>query len=170
MDDVRRHLEAIEHLVAVAAELRVELWLRGGWAMDFFLGEVTRDHNDIDWFALAGDAARLRDALVQQGFQDVTRASRQQIDLVRENVEHGIALVDRDQNGRATVAGGPFQGEAWPDGMLGKDTGTLLGVHARIISPAAQIEIKRMMPTWNPNLRRRQKDLEDIAAITRHLN
>ncbi|WP_408055191.1 nucleotidyltransferase domain-containing protein, partial [Streptomyces azureus] len=22
-----------------------------GWAMDFFIGEPTRDHEDIDWFA-----------------------------------------------------------------------------------------------------------------------
>jgi Aminoglycoside-2''-adenylyltransferase len=37
--------------VAMAERLGVQVWLRGGWAMDFFLGQVTRDHVDIDWEA-----------------------------------------------------------------------------------------------------------------------
>jgi Aminoglycoside-2''-adenylyltransferase len=47
----------------------VELWLRGGWAMDFFLGRGTRDHHDIDWFAWATDAPVITAQLLERGFR-----------------------------------------------------------------------------------------------------
>ncbi|MFF2458960.1 nucleotidyltransferase domain-containing protein [Peribacillus simplex] len=28
--------------------LNIDLWLRGGWVMDFLLGKITRSHSDID--------------------------------------------------------------------------------------------------------------------------
>lgn len=63
------------------------------------------------------------------------------------------------------VAGGPWAGEPWPDGMLDGPVGRIGKVSAQVIAPLAQIEIKQMSPTWNPRLKRRQKDLADIAAI-----
>ncbi|OYP20468.1 hypothetical protein CFC35_31640 [Streptomyces sp. FBKL.4005] len=38
----------------------VPLRLRGGWAMDFFLGEATREHEGIDWFAWAAPSRSTR--------------------------------------------------------------------------------------------------------------
>jgi hypothetical protein len=46
-----RQLRLIADTVAMAERLGVQVWLRGGWATDFFLGQVTRDHVDIDWEA-----------------------------------------------------------------------------------------------------------------------
>lgn len=37
-----QQLGLIGEIVAMAAELEAQVWLRGGWAVDFFLGEVTR--------------------------------------------------------------------------------------------------------------------------------
>jgi hypothetical protein len=34
-----------------------------------------------------------------------------------------------------------------------------------VVSPQAQIEIKRMMPVWDPSRPRRAKDAEDIARL-----
>ena len=33
----------------------IEWWLRGGWAVDFFLGRLTRDHHGIDVFVWTRD-------------------------------------------------------------------------------------------------------------------
>ena len=49
--------------------------------------------------------------------------------------------------------------------MLDGPIAELGGVQARIITPAAQIEIKSMMPVWVPGMRRRAKDQTDIAAL-----
>lgn len=157
-------------MLAIAQRLDAHLWLRGGWAMDFFLGQVTRAHADIDWFLLADDAGQFGQALVEDGFVDVTTAHPgQQLDLRTERVEHGFALIQLDDRGAPVVAGGPWAGEPWPARMLPGLTGRIDAVAASIIAPEAQIEIKQMMPVWNPSLRRRQKDVDDIATIRRAL-
>ncbi|MEV7324599.1 hypothetical protein [Streptomyces sp. NPDC093970] len=46
-----RQLRLTGRTVEVAKALGVEVWFRGGWSVDFFIGEVTRDHADIDWLA-----------------------------------------------------------------------------------------------------------------------
>jgi hypothetical protein len=107
----------------MAAELNVPVWLRGGWAMDFFLGQVTRDHADIDWFARAADA------------------------------------------GRPLVAGGPWAGRPWPEGMLDGSVGQIGRLRCPVIGPAAQIEIKRMMPVRVPGRPRRPRDDRDIERL-----
>lgn len=60
-----RQLELVGDLVSAVEAAGARIWLRGGWAMDFFVGRVTRDHADIDLFARAADppvlAAILRD-------------------------------------------------------------------------------------------------------------
>ncbi|MEU0004763.1 hypothetical protein ABZ079_10790 [Streptomyces sp. NPDC006314] len=63
----RRQLDLIAGVLEAAPVHGVPLWLRGGWAMDFFLGEVSRDHEDIDWFAWAPDAAVVADVLTRLG-------------------------------------------------------------------------------------------------------
>ena len=165
-DRASRQLGLISEVAAVAARLEVEVWLRGGWAMDFFLGEITRDHEDIDWFAWAADARRIEAALRERGFVPVDGPpAAQQLDLVRDGEESSFAWLARDDAGRVVVAGGPWAGQPWPAGMLDGPTGRLGHLRCRVISAAAQIEIKQMMPIWDPGRRRRPKDAEDIARL-----
>ncbi|MEV7519204.1 aminoglycoside adenylyltransferase [Streptomyces sp. NPDC091371] len=157
----QRQLAMIEEVVT----LGVEVWLRGGWAMDFWLGEITRPHEDVDWFAWSRDADRLTGLLVGRGYE-VLRADDQQLDLVRDGEELSFALVARDAEGRVVVAGGPWAGTAWPEGMLSApEPGRLRGLACPVVSPEAQIEIKRMMPVWVPGRPRRRKDAEDVARL-----
>lgn len=162
-------LASIVETLELAGGLGIRLWLRGGWAMDFFLGEVTRPHRDIDWFCLVDDVEPLKTAMLADGFTDVTKASaRQQLDLQRGGIDHGFALL-RLHDDVPVVAGGPWAGEPWPAGMLDDVHGCIGDVRAPIIAPEAQMEIKMMMPEWNPALPRRRKDRDDIAAISRAL-
>ncbi|MEU9038664.1 hypothetical protein AB0D45_27705 [Streptomyces sp. NPDC048352] len=163
MDDGRgrRQLAMIEEVCG----LGLEVWLRGGWAMDFWLGGITREHEDVDWFAWARDAQDLRERLVARGYE-VRRADDQQVDLVRDGEELSFALVARGDGGRVVAAGGPWAGTAWPEGMLdGVEPGRLGGLECRVVSPEAQIEIKRMMPVWVPERPRRPKDAVDAARL-----
>jgi len=49
----------------------IECWLRSGWAMDFFLASVTREHKDIDLFVWAKDASTLVRGLQGAGFAEL---------------------------------------------------------------------------------------------------
>lgn len=136
--------------------------------MDFFLGRVTRPHRDVDWFAWSRDGDRLAAALTNQSYELLAEPPHdQQLDFVRGELDLSFALIDQDQFGHVIVAGGPWAGQQWPDGMLDWPPGRIGDLQCRIISPAAQIEIKikRMMPVWVPGTPRRPKDIEDIALI-----
>jgi hypothetical protein len=162
-----RQLGLIGDVVALAAELGVEVWLRGGWAMDFFLGEVTRDHVDIDWFAWVADAQVLQEGLLRRGYRRVDGARvEQQLDVARDGQELSFAwLVRGEEAGQVVVGGGPWAGEPYPAGMLAGPPGRIGPVRCPIISPAAQIEIKQMMPVWVPGRPRRAKDAADVARL-----
>ncbi|WP_202610475.1 GNAT family N-acetyltransferase [Herbidospora solisilvae] len=153
--------------IAEIAGMGLDVWLRGGWAMDFTLGEVTRDHVDIDWFAWSDDADRLEEALLARGFVPQPGPPRdQQRDFTREGVEVSFALLAPD----LTVAGGPYKGERWPDGLLDAPMGRLDGLSCPVVNVAAQIEIKEMMPVWVPGLPRRDKDVSDLARLRMHVH
>ncbi len=65
-------MDADPQLRAIAGIVRAvdaELWLRGGWAKDFFLGEVTRPHRDIDFFCRDIDADRITARLAVLGYE-----------------------------------------------------------------------------------------------------
>ncbi|MFF0742725.1 nucleotidyltransferase domain-containing protein [Streptomyces sp. NPDC004111] len=161
-------LRQIAETVRIADGRGITLWLRGGWAMDFHLGEVTRPHGDIDWFARVQDAPLLADALLGHGYRPVPGPPPDlQLDFEKEGLESSFTLVDRDAQGRVVVAGGPWKGEPWPAGMLDPDAGPgrLGDVSCPIVAPRAQIEIKRMMPVWDPSRPRRPKDAADIARL-----
>ncbi|OKK16060.1 aminoglycoside adenylyltransferase [Streptomyces sp. CB00455] len=166
MERAEQQLRLIAETVQVAGALGVPVWLRGGWAMDFFLGEVTRDHEDIDWFARADDAEALAEGLLLHGCQPVPGPPPElQRDVAKDGLDSSFTLVDRDTAGRVVVAGGPWAGTPWPEGMLDAGTGRIGHLHCAIVGPQAQIEIKRMMPVWDPSRPRRSKDAEDIARL-----
>ncbi|MER5918088.1 aminoglycoside adenylyltransferase [Streptomyces sp. NPDC001982] len=134
--------------------------------MDFFIGEVTRDHEDIDWFAWAEDASALTDGLLRSGYEPLSGSpADQQIDFCKQGVESSFALLATDRFGRVVVAGGSWAGEVRPEGMLDASVGRIAALRCRIISPRTQIEIKQMMPVWVPGRPRRKKDVEDITWL-----
>ncbi|MFI6846715.1 aminoglycoside adenylyltransferase [Kitasatospora sp. NBC_00085] len=159
-------LALIAETMGLARRLGIGVWLRGGWAMDFFLGELTRDHEDIDWFAPAADAPVLAAGLRELGYRPLDAGPpEQQLDFMKDDLESSFALLDFAPDGRALVAGGPWAGTPWPAGLLDAAPGRLGDVECPIVSPEAQIEIKQMMPVWDARRPRRAKDAADIARL-----
>jgi phosphorylcholine metabolism protein LicD len=63
-----RQLPLLQEILALCETRAIPIWVRGGWAVDFALGQITREHEDIDLFAWAQDAERLVEAFEQAGF------------------------------------------------------------------------------------------------------
>ncbi|MEV0400193.1 hypothetical protein [Actinoallomurus sp. NPDC050550] len=168
MDEIRaaRQLQLIAEVVAMASECGIQVWLRGGWAMDFFLGEITHDHRDIDWFAWTHDTSVLGAELDRSGYQQVPGLPPdQQLDVLKDGEDPSFNLLRRDMSGRVVVGGGPWAGSPWPENMLERYVGRIGNLQCPIINPRPQIEIKQMMPIWVPGSPRRAKDLEDITRL-----
>lgn len=165
-DRSNRQLRLIAEIATLAEAAGVEVWLRGGWAVDFHVGEVTRDHRDIDWFTWSATLPTFRAALDEHGFQPAAvNDATAQYDVEKDGEDIQFALLARNADGAVVVAGGQYAGEPWPTGMLDTEPGRIGALRCPIISPAAQVEIKRMMPVWVPGMPRRAKDAEDIARI-----
>jgi hypothetical protein len=166
----QRQLRLIAEIVAMSQRLSVQVWLRGGWSMDFFLGRVTRDHVDIDWDAWLDDARVISAALRDDGYLTIAGPPRdQQLDVAKDGLEMSFAWLARGKDGTVTVAGGQYAGEAWPDGMLDWPPGRIGLVQCPIISPYVQIECKEMWPIWVPGSLRRDKDAPDVARLRQAL-
>lgn len=164
-------LAAVAEVLQVGRRMDAEIWLRGGWAMDFYLGRISREHLDVDFFAWRHDLPQLVEGLVDRGWLKVgSHPLDQQRDLMRKDVELGFAPLERDSEGRVVVGGGPWRGTPWPADILsGSVVGHIGDLCCPVISPHAQIEIKRMMPEWVPTMRRRRKDAADIHRIQQQL-
>ncbi|MGC4803591.1 nucleotidyltransferase domain-containing protein [Micromonospora sp. DT233] len=165
-EGVEAQLRGIGEVMGVARCGGVAVWLRGGWAMDFHLGEVTRPHLDVDWYCWRSDADWLADALLGRGWRVDHRVPvDNQLDLLRADVEMSFAYLERDATGRVVVGGGPWRGTPLPEGMLDGPPGRLGGLTVPVISVAAQIEFKEMYPVWMPHRPRRAKDAADVARL-----
>ncbi len=117
------------------------------------------------------DLSALADALMAKGWTDLAEhPAEQQRDLVKGGVEMGLAPLAKALDGRVVVGGGPWAGEPWPEGMLDDALeGRLDDISSPVISPAAQVEIKRMMPIWVPGRPWRSKDAQDITHLVNAL-
>jgi hypothetical protein len=170
IDRAERQLGMIADVVAMSGRLGVQVWLRGGWAMDFVLGRVTRDHVDIDWSGWIDDAPSITAALHADGYRTIAGPPPdQQIDVVAGGEEMSFGWLARKPDGTVVIAGGRYAGEPWPDAVAAGPPGRIGLVQCPIISPEAQIESKEMMPVWVPGRPRRPKDAEDIARLRQAL-
>lgn len=165
-----RQLVLIEDTVAMSQRLGVQVWLRGGWAMDFFLGYLTRDHADIDWHAWTDDAPAITAALHAGGFRVQEGPPQgQQLDVARDGLEMSFAWLASGAGGKVTAAGGEHAGEEWPDGMLDWPPGRIGPTQSPIISPHALIECKQRWQTRLPDGNRREKEAVDVTRLRRAL-
>lgn len=62
-------IAAIQSLHGALRAAGIEYWLFGGWAVDFWVGRVTRDHDDIDAAAWRRDYDNIRAALLSSGWR-----------------------------------------------------------------------------------------------------
>jgi len=61
-------LAAIESLGRLLDAAKIEYWLFGGWAVDFWVGRVTRPHDDIDVAAWRRDYDAIQKVLTAGGW------------------------------------------------------------------------------------------------------
>lgn len=52
-DTGKSQLNILLEISEICLSLNFNLWLRGGWAIDFLLGKITRLHTDIDLVTLS---------------------------------------------------------------------------------------------------------------------
>jgi hypothetical protein len=130
---VRRQLEAIRSLAVALEAAGIAYWLFGGWAVDFWVGRVTRPHDDVDVAVRRVDQGRVDEALRAAGWTHTPRADdRLGTRYGLRGAELELTFVEEDHLGRVVVPL-PDAPVVWYEGPLRGTRRELLGVTCQTI-------------------------------------
>jgi hypothetical protein len=111
----------------------IDYWLFGGWAVDFYAGEVTRPHSDVDLAVWRDELPRIVELLEQDGWGHAPDEDEDGgTGYERDGVRLELTYLVRDDEDRICIplARGLMP---WPEGAFGDDAGELGGVRVRLI-------------------------------------
>ncbi len=155
--------------VAHAAEAgSTTVALRGGWAVDFLVGHVTRLHEDIDFVAWVDDRDAVAAALTAAGFTSLSAsASDEQRRLLQNFSKDGedvqVAFVERMASGDLAPPGYP-EYTLSPDVLAGPVV-ALGGVACRVGTAEALLDAKEKKLFWDEGDEYREKDIADMEHL-----
>ncbi len=158
--DTRTQFKLILQIARLCRRARMRFWLRGGWALDFLIGRVTRSHSDIDLVTWRRHAGRIESIFLGAGYKVATVTDKAAIHFTKADQDIGIAFIKRDEEGRFVTPGREF----WPWPSFPDALRTLDGVSCRTMSAEALLEEKVNYEKYS---RRppRPKDLESIQTL-----
>jgi hypothetical protein len=108
--------------------------LFGGWAVDFYVGSVTRSHDDLDIAVWLADVPRIAEILQDDGWRHAPDEDEDGgTGYEREAVRLELTYLVRDADGGIFT---PLRrGRApWSPEALSSDVGELDGVRARLVA------------------------------------
>ena len=158
-----------EQLVALASvhELLglngIEYWLFGGWAVDFYVGSVTRAHDDVDIAVWLDDHDRLAALLVGDGWTHAPEADEDGgTGFERNGVRLELTFLVRADDGAVFIPLRSGRAE-WPPDAFGNDVRALEGVCARVIDRDVLAQGKARVREDPSDA---AKDAADFAALS----
>ena len=157
-------LAALKGVAGLFDGAGIEYWLFGGWAVDFYAGRITREHDDVDLAVWLDDCARIDDLLRRDGWNHAP-----------EDGEDGGTGYERD-GARVELTflvteGGPVSiplrhGRVpWPADTFGSDTRELEAVRIRLIGLAALRRTKASVRDDRDDAAKDRADALTLAGI-----
>lgn len=132
-------LDLVAEIAEALGEARIRFWLRGGWALDFHLGRITREHADIDLVTWRRHEHRLRRTLEACGWRPVRGDEHVGLDLEKRGQEACFTFIER--RGDEIVTRG-YESWPWPPGAFTEVPRSLGGVTCLVMAPEALLEEK----------------------------
>jgi Aminoglycoside-2''-adenylyltransferase len=157
-----RQLRALGEVARSFDDLGIDYRLFGGWAVDFYVGSVTRVHDDVDLAVWLADRTRIAQLLADAGWQHAPHADE---DGGTGDERNGVRveLTFLVKNGVDVLL--PLQRGSivWPYEHR-DDVGEIAGVSARLVSFSSLVAGKSFR---RDDLEERAKDCADLAALRR---
>ena len=135
----------IRELSTLLGQAHLRFWLRGGWALDFHAGCVTRPHKDVDLVTWSRHRGRLRRLLEGNGYVTV-RFDEPQVFFEKRREEVNFAMIERGRGGEIVTP--RFEDWPWPDGAFSGPPRTFREVTCRVLSLEALLEEKERYEEW----------------------
>jgi hypothetical protein len=157
-------LAVLAELDQVFADRGMTYWLFGGWAVDFHIGRVTREHGDIDIAVWSGDRTRLTGLLLDRAWHHTPEPEEDGYTcFTREGVRLEVAFLARDAFGHVYTPLRDGRGE-WPADSFGDSVARLHGVSAHLVSRDSLIADKSAI---RADAETTAKDRADVASLRR---
>ncbi|WP_246483285.1 nucleotidyltransferase domain-containing protein [Alkalicoccobacillus gibsonii] len=118
--------------------------MRGGWAIDFLLGRITRRHSDIDIVTWIENRENVEWELVNAGYEQLPvkeQFRRRQSDFCKNNIEITLSYLTYNGGGSLILNGLPQW--VWRADSLLLNDYLLDGVYAKVIHPKQLLEEKK---------------------------
>jgi hypothetical protein len=132
---VNEQLAALRDVAATFDSAGVDYWLFGGWAVDFYAGAVTREHDDVDFATWLDDMPRIAPLLEADGWHDLEDPDTDGgIAFGRDGVRLELTYLHRGDDGEIYTPLRDGSRGKWPREALGMDLRTLEGVSSRVLS------------------------------------
>ncbi|TFB15016.1 hypothetical protein E3U55_12225 [Filobacillus milosensis] len=157
-------LKVLAEISEITDELEIEFWLRGGWAIDFLLGKITRPHDDIDLVTWIHNRERLEKALKKAGYEPIPvrkQFCNRQSDFHKGNVEITFSYITHSVNGSLIMNGLP-EWKWMTDSLLSKNF-KLHGISANVLNPKQLLKEKEVYQQIGRTPR--QKDIESKEVL-----
>lgn len=103
-------LKVLKEISMIYEEQAIEFWLSGGWAIDFILGKITRQHSDIDLQTWITDRERLENILLKLGYEQISikkEFHNRQSDFRKGNVDITFGYLTYHEDGSLMLNGLP---------------------------------------------------------------
>jgi hypothetical protein len=143
-------LRLIRELADVLGGAGVEFWLRGGWALDFHLGEVTREHADVDLVAWLQDGETIRALLEPLGYvHSPLPTDRPELGLRLRKDGEEVSFVYVERSAAGTVVTRGYEKWPWPDGMLDEPPKILQGATCRVLTAHTLLDSVERHHEWS---------------------
>jgi hypothetical protein len=132
-ENATEQLVAIADVNSVLDGARIDHWLFGGWAVDFYVGSVTRPHDDIDIAVWYSDLDQITALLTKAGWTHVpSDEDNGGTGFERSGVRLELTFLVRRDDGLICILldEGPVP---WDQGGFGHDVRQLEAARARVM-------------------------------------
>ena len=157
-------LTALGDVARLFDDAGVEYWLFGGWAVDFYAGEATRMHDDIDFAVWRADVEQISELLERHDWRHAPYDDEDGgTGYERAGVRVEVTYLERD--GTGIVIPMRHGRVAWSDAPFGDEKRELHGTTARII-PLSLLTRGKSTPRDDPgDAAKDRADFERLRAL-----
>ncbi len=159
-----QQLALLRQIDAFLREARIRYWLRGGWALDFIVGEVTRAHGDVDLVTWKRHETRIRRLFEERGFTPMPRHAS--MDFQKHGVDVNVLFIEKGPG--VVYTAGYRDAPRWREEALNGPPRRLAGLCCRTVSPQGLLEEIEKTPGWLGRPAR-QQHLEAAETLRRVL-
>lgn len=137
----KAQLEILREIAGIFSSFGGSFWLRGGWAIDFLLGRITRPHEDLDLVTMVECRDRLERELAAAGYERFPVSGRQ-TDFRKNGTDIQVCYVTYTEDGKIMLNGLPEW--VWREDALQTEMFSLDGISACVLNPRQLLEEKEV--------------------------